>query len=125
MFQKLFAVVAFVLALGFGAAMTLWGSKDDLKKGYIIAIVNVADQTKYAEYMKLSPSVIEHFGGRFVARAGATKVLEGPAVTGRVVIVEFPSVERAEQFYNSPEYQAARKLREGAATAQFILIEGS
>ena len=123
--EKLFAVVAFALSIAFAGAMTLWGSKDDAKKGYIIAIVNVSDQAKYAEYMKLSPSVIEHFGGRFVARAGNTKVLEGARVSGRVVIVEFPSFERAEQFYDSAEYQAARKLREGAATAQFILIEGS
>ena len=125
MSQKFLAVLAFALSIGFALGASLWGTKDDGKKGYIIAIVNVSDQSKYDEYMKLSPSVIEHFGGRFVARAGNTKVLEGQPVTGRVVIVEFPSFERAEQFYSSPEYQAARKLREGAATAQFILIEGS
>jgi len=122
--SRLLAIAAFLLSVGFALAMTL-GQDDTTKKGYIIAIVNVSDQAKYGEYMKLSPSVIEHFGGRFVARAGNTKVLEGAPVTGRVVIVEFPSFERAEQFYNSPEYQAARKLREGAAAAQFILIEGS
>ena len=122
--SRLLAIAAFLIAVGFGLVMTFTGD-DTAKKGYIIAIVEVSDQAKYGEYMKLSPSVIEHFGGRFVARAGNTKVLEGAPVTGRVVIVEFPSFERAEQFYNSPEYQAARKLREGAATAQFILIEGS
>ena len=121
---RLLAIAAFLISVGFGLVMTL-AQDDTTKKGYIIAIVDVSDQSKYGEYMKLSPSVIGHFGGRFVARAGTTKVLEGAPVTGRVVIVEFPTVERAEQFYNSPEYQAARKVRAGAATAQFILIEGS
>ena len=122
--SRLIAIAAFLVSLGFGLVMTLAGD-DTNKKGYIIAIVDVSDQAKYGEFMKMAPSVIEKFGGRFAARAGNTKVLEGPALTGHVVIVEFPTFERAEQFYNSTEWQAARKLREGAATGQFILIEGS
>jgi uncharacterized protein (DUF1330 family) len=40
------------------------------------------------------------------------------------VVIEFPSFERAQEFYNSQEYQAARKVRAGAAMAQFVLVEG-
>ncbi len=50
--------------------------------------------------------------------------LEGSPAQGRVVVVEFPSFERAQEFYNSQEYQAAKKVRTGAATAQFVLVEG-
>jgi uncharacterized protein (DUF1330 family) len=41
-----------------------------------------------------------------------------------VVVVEFPSFERAREFYDSPEYVAARKVREGAGAAQFVVVEG-
>ena len=124
MSSRLLGIAAFVISLGFGIVM-MFLPGDTAKKGYIIGIIDVTDQSKYGEYMKLSPAVVEKLGGHFVARAGNTKVLEGLPVTGRVVILEFPSFDRAEQFYNSPEYQALRKVREGAATVQFILIEGS
>jgi len=95
------------------------------KKGYIIAQVDVTNPQQYAEYTKLTPGLIEKAGGRFVARGGRTATLEGPAAKGRIVIIEFPSFERAQEFYNSPDYVAARKLRADAATAQFVLVEGS
>ena len=63
--------------------------------------------------------------GRFIARGGRSVTLEGPPARARAVIVEFPSFERAQEFYNAPEYVEARKLRAGAATAQFVLVEGS
>jgi len=94
------------------------------KKAYVLVQVDVTNAQQYAEYAKLSPGIIEKFGGRFVARGGRSETLEGHAAPARVVIVEFPSYERAKEFYNSAEYQAARKVRAGAATAQFVLVEG-
>ena len=94
------------------------------KKGYVLVQVDVTNPQQYGEYMKLSPGIIEKFGGRFIARGGRTETLEGAPAKGRVVVVEFPSFERAREFYNSAEYQAARKVRAGAGTAQFILVEG-
>ena len=108
------------LALG-----TAWGGQEPAKKAYVLVQVEVSNPQQYGEYTKLSPGIIEKFGGRFLARGGRTATLEGPPARGRVVVVEFPSFERAQEFYNSPEYQAARKVREGAATAQFVLVEGS
>ena len=52
-------------------------------------------------------------------------VLEGPPETRRVVIIEFPSLDKAKEFFQSEEYSRVKKLREGAATGQFIAIEGS
>ena len=95
------------------------------KKGYVLVEVDVTNPTQYAEYMKLSPGIIEKFGGRFIARGGRTATLEGPPTRSRIVVVEFPSFERAEAFYKSAEYEAARKVRAGAATARFVLVEGS
>ena len=59
----------------------------------------------------------------YLARGGRTSTLEGPSAKGRVVVLEFPSFERAEAFYKSPEYEAARKLRDGAGSAQFVVVE--
>ena len=110
------AAIVVVSALAIGAQTP--------KKAYILVQVDVTNPQQYAEYAKLSPGIIEKFGGRFVARGGRNETLEGTKAPTRVVIVEFPSYERAQQFYNSAEYQAAKKLRAGAASAQFVLVEG-
>ena len=94
------------------------------KKAYVLVQVDVTNAQQYGEYAKLSPGIIEKFGGHFVARGGRSMTLEGPSAPSRVVIVEFPSYERAQEFYASTEYQAAKKVRAGAATAQFVLVEG-
>jgi uncharacterized protein (DUF1330 family) len=101
-----------------------WAAQDVPKKGYIIAQVDVTNPQNYGEYAKLSPGIIEKFGGKFLARAGRTVTLEGTPARSRVVIIEYPSFERAQAFFASPEYQQAKKLRDGAANAQFIAIEG-
>jgi uncharacterized protein (DUF1330 family) len=50
--------------------------------------------------------------------------LEGQEEQSRVVIVEFPSLERANAWYRSPEYQKAIAARSGCAQGQFVLVEG-
>ena len=91
---------------------------------YVIARVEVTDQQRYKKYLELTPETIEKYEGRFVARGVETITLEGPEEKRRVVILEFPSLEKAEQWYHSDEYQAARKVRAGAARAEFIAIDG-
>jgi uncharacterized protein (DUF1330 family) len=91
---------------------------------YIIAFVNVTDRKRYSEYMKVTPGVIAKFGGRFIARGGRMMTLEGMEETRRVVLIEFPTFERAEAFYHSDEYGNTKKMRIGAATATFLLAEG-
>jgi uncharacterized protein (DUF1330 family) len=116
------AIAAVVCAVVLGTALR---AQDTTKKAYMLVQVAVTNPQQYAEYMKLSPGIIEKFGGRFIVRGGRNETLEGTPATGRFVVVEFPSFERAQQFYNSAEYQAAKRVRAGAATAQFILVEGS
>jgi uncharacterized protein (DUF1330 family) len=91
---------------------------------YMIARVSVTDWDKYKQYMKLSPGIIEKFGGKFIVRGGQTVTLEGPTEKWRIVVVEFPDLEKAKEFYYSQDYTAARKIREGAALAQFVAVEG-
>jgi uncharacterized protein (DUF1330 family) len=91
---------------------------------YIIARIEVTDWDQYKEYTKVTPAIVEKFGGRFIARGGQTVTLEGPEENRRVVVLEFPSLEKAVEFYNSEDYQPAKKLRERAASASFIAVDG-
>jgi uncharacterized protein (DUF1330 family) len=91
---------------------------------YIIARVDITNWDKYQEYMKVTPGLIEKYNGKFIARGGDMVTLEGPEESQRVVIVKFPTLEKVKEFYNSPEYQDAKRLRAGAATAQFIALNG-
>jgi uncharacterized protein (DUF1330 family) len=92
--------------------------------GYIIARVNVTDWERYREYMKRTPAAIERFGGKFIVRGGEMVTLEGPPETSRIVMIEFASLEQAKAFYHSEDYSRVKKLREGAATGQFLAIAG-
>jgi uncharacterized protein (DUF1330 family) len=91
---------------------------------YIIARVEVTDWDKYGQYLKVTPGVIAQYGGRFIARGGEMVALEGPEETKRLVLLEFPSMARAKAWYHSEEYQNAKKIRAGAATAFFVAIDG-
>ena len=115
--RHLIAVVVVIIA-----SVALWAQAP--KKAYMLVQVDVSNAQQYAEYAKQTPAIIEKFGGRVLARGGRTVTLEGAPARSRVVVVEFPSFERAQEYYNSQEYQAAKKVRAGAATAQFVLVEG-
>jgi len=91
---------------------------------YVLARITVTDWDRYQKYIKASPGAIAAFGGRFIARGGRMVTLEGPEETARMVLVEFPSLEKAREWYHSREYQQARELRAGAAEASIIAIEG-
>jgi uncharacterized protein (DUF1330 family) len=91
---------------------------------YLIARVHVQEPTAYEEYKRLAAASLEKFGGRYRARGGTTVTLEGEEEENRVVVVEFPSLERAQAWYRSPEYQRAITARTGCASGQFILVDG-
>lgn len=92
---------------------------------YLVARVDVHDMEQYKQYTALSPAAIAAFGGEFIVRGGATDTLEGPEETRRMVIVRFPSMAEARACYDSEQYQAAKAKRIGAATAQFVVVEGA
>ena len=91
---------------------------------YVIASVNVTDPEKYKGYMALSPIAIDAAGGKFIVRGGNLKILEGEWSRPRIVIIEFPTRDAAEAFYNSTHYAAARAAREGAAEFSMIVVDG-
>lgn len=113
-------VAAAMLWIVAGAAAQL----DHPKKAYLLVQTDITNPEQYAEYANRTPSIVAKYGGKYLARGGRSLTLEGPAARSRVVVLEFASLEQAQAFYNSPEYVSARQLRAGAATAQFVLVEG-
>ena len=95
-----------------------------MAKGYVIANVSVEDAAGYEGYRSQTAAIIEKYGGRFLVRGGAVEVKEGEPGIGRLVILEFPSVEAAHTFYDSPEYQAILPIRFENATSTFAIVEG-
>jgi uncharacterized protein (DUF1330 family) len=91
---------------------------------YLIARIEVTDWERYRQYVEATPGVISRYGGKFIIRGGQTVVLEGEPETRRLVVIEFPTLERAKQFYDSPEYTRVKQLRVGAALGQFLAVEG-
>ena len=91
---------------------------------YIIARVAVTDWDRYREYTKATPEVIALYGGKFIVRGGEIVTLEGEPEDRRLVVIEFPSRQRAKEFFNSPEYTRVKEFRKGAAIGQFLLVDG-
>jgi uncharacterized protein (DUF1330 family) len=91
---------------------------------YIIVEIDVHDATMYEEYKRLAPPSIATYGGRYIVRGGKTATLEGDWDPKRIVILEFPDLERACAWQASPEYAPARAIRERCANARMIAVEG-
>ncbi|HEY4231353.1 MAG TPA: DUF1330 domain-containing protein [Thermoanaerobaculia bacterium] len=91
---------------------------------YIIVDVDVLDTAEFARYAELAPPTIAQYGGRYLARGGRTALLDGEPAPKRVVILEFPTFERAREWEASPEYAPARAIRQRAARVRMVVVEG-
>ena len=91
---------------------------------YVIAHIDVKDPERYQEYIKMSPISIAKFGGRFIARGGRTDVLEGDWQPKRLVLLEFPSAERARAWWESADYAPAKALRQATSSGELVLVDG-
>jgi uncharacterized protein (DUF1330 family) len=91
---------------------------------YLISQIDVHDPVRYEDYRKLVGASLAKYGGRFVARGGRIDVLEGDWSPKRVVICEFDSLERARQWYESPEYKPAMDIRQASSDAKIIVVDG-
>jgi uncharacterized protein (DUF1330 family) len=91
---------------------------------FVIVEVSIHDQKDYEEYKKLTPAAIAAFDGRFVVRGGQTTTLEGDWKPERIVVLEFPSVARANEWWNSETYGKAKAIRQRAANTKMIIVEG-
>ena len=91
---------------------------------YAIAEVDVSDVEMFKVYMELVPKTVEHFGGKYLVRGGATSVIEGAWRPKRLVIIEFDDADKAMEWYTSEEYSQALKLRHNSSATNLVFIEG-
>ncbi|MBE0411345.1 MAG: DUF1330 domain-containing protein [Anaerolineales bacterium] len=90
---------------------------------YVVVDITVTDPQEYQTYIQLAPAAVEAFGGKYLARGGKVEVLEGDWQPNRLVILEFPSMERAKEWLHSDLYQPARHIRHKTAQTNMIVVE--
>ncbi len=95
-----------------------------MPKGYVIARCIVTDAAKWAEYATAASAAMKIYGGKPIVRGGRCEVREGEG-RARNVVIEFESFEKARAYCASPEYTAAKQLRNGAGTLDIVVVEGS
>ena len=91
---------------------------------YIIVEIEVVDPVGYEEYKKQAAATVHQHGGKYIVRGGKTEVLEGDWKPKRIVLLEFPTMERAKEWLNCEEYREPRKMRHRTAKTNMILVEG-
>ncbi len=94
-----------------------------MSKGYVVARASVTNATQWAQYAAEASKAIAQYGGKVLARGGQCAIAEGEG-RARNVVIEFESFEQAKAYAYSPEYNAARKLREGAGVIDIVCVEG-
>ena len=91
---------------------------------YVVLNIDVTDPARYPEYAKAAAPIVEQYGGRYLVRGGTAETLEGAIQPKRVVILEFPSYERAKAWWDCDEYRGPKAVRQSAATSDTILVDG-
>jgi uncharacterized protein (DUF1330 family) len=92
---------------------------------YIIVDIEITDPVQYETYKQLAAPTVAQYDGRYVVRGGAVQILEGGRTPGRLVVLEFPTAERARQWWESEEYAPAKAMRHASANSEMILVEGA
>jgi len=92
---------------------------------YVISEVAVLDEDQADAYRTLAAASIGRHGGRYLVRGAEPEAVEGAWETSRrMIIVEFPTMEAAREWYASPEYAEALKIREDALDRRLLFAEG-
>jgi uncharacterized protein (DUF1330 family) len=98
--------------------------KDKFMPAYVISDIASVEQPLFERYRALAEQTILEYGGRYLTRTGATETVEGDWKPYRVVVLEFPSMERAREWYKSPEYGKALEISRVAVKRRMIFVEG-
>ena len=91
---------------------------------YIVVDVEITDPEDYQTYARQTLATLEPYGGKFIVRGGNAETIEGDWQPKRFVVIEFPGVEQAKAWYNSPEYSSIIGIRHRSANSRMILVQG-
>ena len=117
-----------IMAAGLAIAAIGFGTTQDLRAqgqtpAFIITEIEVTDADAFSDYAPRVAPTFARFGGRYVARGGKTQSFIGEPPK-RVVVLAFDSMERAQSWYFSPEYEALKALRDKSGKARIFAVEG-
>jgi uncharacterized protein (DUF1330 family) len=110
--------------IGIGAGIVHGLHAQAKPPGIYIAEHDIQDPKVYASYSARAEETVKTFGGRFLVRGGKAESLQGEPPKGRVVVVAFDSVEKAQAWYSSPGYQEIKPIRLRAAKSRVLIVEG-
>ncbi len=91
---------------------------------FVIVDIEVHDPVGYEDYKAAAEATVHAFGGKYLVRGGKVETLEGEWPCARFVVLEFPSAERAREWWASEAYRPAKELRHATARTRMILVEG-
>ena len=91
---------------------------------YVIVNVDTKHPQEYERYKEMAQKTVAQYGGRYLVRGGQMNVLEGSWTPTRIVILEFPSYEKAHEWWHSAEYAPAKELRQRLSTTDLLIVEG-
>jgi uncharacterized protein (DUF1330 family) len=91
---------------------------------YAIASIQVEDREMMAKYSAAVPDIVARHGGRYLVRGGAIEPVEGDWDPGRLVVLEFASVEAARGMFASAEYQEIAGFRQNATQSNIVIVDG-
>jgi uncharacterized protein (DUF1330 family) len=92
--------------------------------GYMVGNITVTDPETFAEYGKRVPATVAQFGGTYVVRGGVPEKVEGNYDPVRIVILQFESVEKAREWYDSDVYAPLKEMRMKASNGDLYFVEG-
>ena len=94
-------------------------------KAYLVLDFSIRDLEGFRPYIANVPAYIDKHGGKYIVRGAEPKTIEGDWSPERMVIIEFPTRQNAEQFLNDPEFQELAKIRHRTTISKLVLVDGS
>ena len=92
---------------------------------YLLVDIEVTDPAAYEDYRSRVPALVAKHGGKYLVRGGPFEILEGDWSLNRLVVLEFPSMEAAKEFYDSEEYRPLKEIRVKATKSNVVLVDGT
>jgi len=95
-----------------------------MSAGYVIAQITVTDPEAYKDYVAAVTPIIDRMGGDYLVRGGPAEHFEGDPVGERIVVIRFPTLQAARDWYHSDEYAPVRAMRQRASVSLQTIVEG-
>ena len=121
---KLALAVLAGISIGTIGARTIHGQQPAPLPGYVVAEVDARDPEMMAKYGAKVPETLAPFNHHYVILSSKIQALEGEPPKGGVVVIQFDSVEKAREWYDSPAYAAVRPIRQAAANSRIFIVQG-